>query len=169
MSWIYLPKSLSQYRREDTNPSKFERHWIKRKQRRKNYWRLFFTFLLFIFLTFSGTIGKVFFVVIASSSELGLAVSLPPAKSAEYIKDRDKRINIYIDRFNRIVINAITIRKYSELSSIITVLYKRYPDHEPVIIADKNCKARDIEKIIIDIQRCGFKRVTLKTYSPWLL
>ena len=169
MSWIYLPKTLHQFRQEKHNVSIFEKRLISRKQRRREYWSLFYTLWLFVFLIFAVRIGTITLAVVGAKYSKGLRVILPEIDDADYITNLDDRIDIYIDRFKYTVINNKTMKNWQNLYDILNNLYYKNPNGIPVIIADKDCEAKYIELIIMSLRYTGFQKVIFKTYSNRLL
>ena len=169
MQLIYLPKSRYRLARENVAPNRslFDKYSISLKQKRKRYWHLFNSFLVFAFLIVSVRVGASALLLIRY--EQGKAeFDLPRAESSEKIVSRDSRLNIYVDQ--RIVtVNNESFWNLEQLAYCIYDLYLHDPDKIPVIIADRKT---DMEKLnyltqVLDI--AGFQEYYLKTYSPGLL
>ena len=169
MSWIYLPKTLHQFRQEKHNVSIFEKRLISRKQRKRDYWSLFYTLWLFVFLIFAVRTATITLAVVGAKYTKGLLVSLPEIDDAEYIKGHNDKIDIYIDRFNNIVIDSQTMKNWQNIYDTLNHMFYANANGIPVIIADKECSAKYIELIIMSLRYTGFKKVVFKTYSDRLL
>jgi biopolymer transport protein ExbD len=164
LSWIYLPKSFVAYRREKSYHIYVDKHWIQRVSRRRDYWKLVYTFWLFVFLNFFVEMGKIsLFSLGGQDRYFGLKVDLPEAFYANKLSGK-RYIKIWVDRFNNIVINDQTIKKEVEIYEKLNEQNLIDPKAIPMIIADKECRTKIIERIVMMIKYTGYRKIIFKTY-----
>ncbi|GKS62665.1 hypothetical protein YTPLAS21_21230 [Candidatus Nitrosocosmicus sp.] len=161
MAWIYLPKTLYQYKREAGLESRFDRYRPSYKQKRRRYQHLFHTFWLFLFLTFCTALAKVSMLAIRPQKFDGLRVNLPLAKSAERIKGRHY-LRIWIDAHHRILVNNITAKTYDDFAYLVYDAYLRYPNQQPLLIADVRVNMDVIDYTIGVLRIAGYRKLYFK-------
>lgn len=158
MAWIYLPKTLYQYKREAGSESRFDRYRPSYKQKRRRYQQLFHTFWLLLFLTFCITLAKVSMLAIRSHKFDGFR---PLAKSAEQIKE-GRFLRIWIDSQHRILVNKVTAKTYDDFAYLVYDAYLKYPNHNPLLIADVRVNMDIIHYAIKVLRIAGYKKVYFK-------
>ncbi len=163
MAWIYLPKTLYQYKCENRYESRFDRYRPSHKQKRIRYWKLVHTFWLFTFLIFCITMAKVSMGVIGPRHFDWLGVEIPDAKSAYLIAD-GPYLKIWINEKNVIVIDGETIFNYDQLAHMIYNSYYKSPRPKLLIIADKNTDMDAIHYISKVAKIAGYNEVYYKCF-----
>ena len=172
--WTYLPK-INSRRFRPVSTHHFFDEYANRRMKRKQYWRLLNTFILFMFLTIVGKIGLAMILPLQDLTSYCASLYANGIKTPFAVNSES--LNISYHSVSYISLDKNLVLKYNgklcELQDIsvlakadqMSVSYIRSPIPRQIfdLIIDEDVPMSEVHKLMHELQKCGWILINYQT------